>query len=150
MAYGAGALFLRASRRNETKSAAIDLLVASVVELCISALVLYAAICFDGVWPRAYFVFMFVPVVYVFARGRGVVSWVLSLPIFDRASSIELEFYLLHQPVIRVVAALLALAGIVWVKKTAAIAFVATVALSALFVLALRLIGREGGSHGQG
>lgn len=150
MAYGAGALFLLASGRTETKSAAIDLLVASVVELSISALVVYTVVRFDGVWPRAYYVFMFVPVVYVFARGEGFVSQVLSLPIFERASGIELEFYLLHQPVIRVVTASLALAGIVWVKKAAAIALVVTVALSALFALAPRLIRREGRSHGQG
>lgn len=141
MAYGAGALFLLFDFQTEDKSDSAEFLIASLIEIALSILSVYVIVRFDGTWMRSHYAILFVLVVYVIACGKGAVGRVLSLPIFKLMERIELEFYLLHQPVIRLVIALLALAGFFWVKKAAAIAFVATVLLSYLFVLAPRFTG---------
>lgn len=148
MAYGAGALFLLFDFQAENKGGSIDFLISSLSELGLSFLLLYVIVRFDDAWMLSCYAIIFVLVVYVVARGKGVVSKVLALPIFYVMERIELEFYLLHQPVIRVVTALLALVGVVWVKKTVAIAFAATMLLSYLSLLAPRFTGC-GGDHGK-
>lgn len=134
-------MFLIFDSQAEDKSSFTDFLISSAIEVGLSIIMVYAIVRFDGTWLHSYYAILFVPVVYMAARGEGTVSRVLSLPIFKWVEHIELEFYLLHQPMIRLVTVLLAMAGFVWVKKAAAIAFVTTLLISYLFVFALRFVG---------
>ena len=147
MAYGAGALFLIKRVNVETARSGPKKLALSAIELAVVVAMVYFIVHFNDTWPRVYYVILFVPVVFLFAYSGGVVSRLLSLRVFGLMDSVELEFYLLHQPVIRVISAFLAIFGISWVKKTAALAFVVTIAISIILAYGLRSHRRTRKSH---
>lgn len=131
-AYAVGTLFMEVNPGKQEKADDKASFIWSLVEVFTVTAVVYLIVRFNNVMPRACFAILFIPFVLVFAIGRGVLGRVLSHPAITKMGGIELEFYLLHQPIIRVVTAILGLIGIVWVKKTAILAFILTVICSAL------------------
>lgn len=129
-AYAVGSLFIKVKLGKQKETDDNTSLIWSLVELFAVVAVICSVVRFDNIMPRACFTILFIPFVLVFAIGKGVLSRMLAHPIVTKMGCIELEFYLLHQPIIRVVTAFLGLTGIVWVKKSAVLAFILTVICS--------------------
>ena len=56
----------------------------------------------EGIWIRGYFVLAACVLVFTFALNAGVLSRFLSLKLFALFAVIQMEFYLFHQVIIRV------------------------------------------------
>ena len=56
----------------------------------------------EGIWIRGYFVIAACVLVFTYALNAGMLSRMLSLKIFALFAAIQMEFYLFHQVVIRV------------------------------------------------
>ena len=81
-----------------TKSKRIILF--TLIEIMILGGALYLLTCHTGLW-RSVCVLMFCPVVFVISINEGIVSLILSLKPFQWFSCIQLEFFILHQALIR-------------------------------------------------
>ena len=141
MAFVVGALFLRKLTADSRvpSGGGLGIAGASAIEITLVVSVVFCVLSYDGVWPRACFVLLFIGLMFCLAHNRGVISRILSLRPFAAFGHIEMEFYLLRQPVIRIVLTTLALFGVVGAKKVTAIALVLTIVPSWLFTLLRRV-----------
>ena len=72
----------------------------SLIEILVLCGVVYMMVFHPNLW-RSVFVLVFCPPVFVFSLNEGIISKVLSLKPFQWFSSIQLEFFILHQAFIK-------------------------------------------------
>ncbi len=121
---------LRTEMENSDIKHSMALLTAA--EVLVSAAYTWLIISMEGKWIRGYFVLAACVLVFVFAMNGGVLSRFLSLRPFALFAVIQLEFFLLHDVVIRTLAPVLSI-GIRSVMVQSVILFFITVALAALY-----------------
>ena len=103
----------------------------AISEIVVTAMVLLTVILLNGRLPRAGFTFLFAAWVSLRAIGVGPVSKLLSIGALQLPARWELEFYVLHQPVMQLVISLLS--SVCARKVYVLLAFVATAALAVAF-----------------
>lgn len=104
----------------------------TVAELLVSSCYIFLMYRMEGVWIRGYFVLAACVLVFTYALNAGVLSRFLSLKIFALFAVIQMEFYLFHQVIIRVLGPVLTVVSqSVFVQSV--ILFFITVAASALY-----------------
>ena len=79
----------------------------SIAEIIVTLLYIFLTIKMEGIWIRGYFVLAACLLVFVFSFNSGILSKILNLKIFTLFESIQMEFYILHQAVIKVFAHML-------------------------------------------
>ncbi len=127
MAYALGVIFVRREDAGTLHVApAADLLACGAFALC--------AVIGDRILPRVAFVLLTLPVVYTLAAQTGPAGRLLASKPFQRASSLEMQFYLLHWDAIHLVGWALMVLGI----TSLAVAVAASLALSVLASVAAR------------
>lgn len=104
----------------------------AISEIVVTTVVLFAVILLNGKLPRAGFTFLFAVWVSLLAIGVGPVSKLLSIGVLQLSTRWELEFYVLHQPVIRLATSLLS--SVCARKVYVLVAFIATAALAIAFI----------------
>lgn len=105
---------------------------ATAAELLVSIGYIYVMYRMEGIWIRGYFVLAACVLVFIYALNSGVLSRVLSLRMFTMFAVIQMEFYLFHQVVIRVLGPkLTAVNPSVFVQSV--ILFFITLAVSVLY-----------------
>ena len=72
----------------------------SVLEIFSILAVIYLSVAKNEVWGRSVFALMFCAFVFVFAFDAGVLSKLFAIKPFQMFSSIQFEFYMLHQAVL--------------------------------------------------
>ena len=105
---------------------------AGVAEVFFCALFALCALFLDEALPRLAYVLLALPVVYTLAIERGPVSAVLASGPLQIASTMEMQFYLLHWDVIHACALAFGVAPPVLDVPQALVAFVASVGVSLL------------------
>lgn len=55
-----------------------------------------------GTIEPGYYSLLFAIALYIFAKGKGIISKVLSKPIFDKAAAYTFDFYMIHELALRV------------------------------------------------
>ena len=109
----------------------------TVAELLISACYLFVMYRMEGIWIRGYFVLAACVLVFTYALNAGALSRVLSLRMFSLFAMIQMEFYLFHQVIIRVLGPKLT-----WVSQSvfiqSVILFFITVVVSVLYKCILK------------
>lgn len=103
----------------------------AISEVAVTVVVLLAVILFNGRLPRAGFTLLFAVWVFILAIGAGPVSRLLSIRALQLPARWELEFYVLHQPVIQLMTSLLS--SVCARKVYIFTAFAATAALAVVF-----------------
>ncbi len=73
----------------------------SLCEVGMTAGIITICIIYNGEWPRGLFVLAFCPVILVYALDTGMVSKALACRPFRWFSGIQLEFFLIHQALMR-------------------------------------------------
>ena len=129
MSYAAGVAFLSLHRNRFVSPLAGNCLLGSLMEIATLLLTTVIVVRYSTILPRSAFVLLFVIAVFILAAGYGALNKLMSLSAFSNISHFELEFYLFHQPIIRILIAVLAIFGITWERKTALLAFIFTVVL---------------------
>ena len=76
-------------------------LLMSFIEIIITIIYIYLAIHMQDKWIRGYFVITACLLVFVYALNEGILSKILSTKIFTLFASIQMEFYIFHQVIIR-------------------------------------------------
>ena len=76
-------------------------LIMSIIELIVSAIYIYLIIKMEGKWIRGYFVIAACFVVFIYSLDGGIISRFLSIKIIRLFAMIQLEFYVFHQVIIR-------------------------------------------------
>ena len=106
--------------------------VMTAAELLVSSGYIFLMYRMEGRWIRGYFVMAACVLVFTFALNAGALSGFLSLRIFALFAVIQMEFYLFHQVIIRVLGpALTVVSHSVFIQSV--ILFFITVAASALY-----------------
>ena len=101
-------------------------------ELLVSAGYIFLMYRMEGIWIRGYFVLAACVLVFTFALDAGALSRFLSLKVFAMFAVIQMEFYLFHQVIIRVLGPeLTAVSPSVFIQSV--IMFFITVAAAALY-----------------
>ena len=109
----------------------------TAAELIVSACYIFLIYRMEGIWIRGYFVLAACGLVFTFALNRGALSRVLSMKIFAMFAVIQMEFYLFHQVIIRVLGPeLTAVSSSVFMQSV--MLFFITVAASAAYDRLLR------------
>ena len=111
------------------------IIIFSVIEILVLAGIIYLLICHTEL-GRALYVLAFCPVVFVLALNKGVISRFLGTKPFKWFSGIQLEFYILHQAMIKLIYNH-AFAGIgnIWIRGL--VMFIVVVIAAALYHLLL-------------
>ena len=110
--------------------------VMTAAELLVSSGYIFLMYRMEGRWIRGYFVMAACVLVFTFALNAGALSGFLSLRIFALFAVIQMEFYLFHQVIIRVLGpAMTVISQSVFVQSV--ILFFITLAASALYDLLL-------------
>lgn len=99
LAYIAGCIFVEKCIQNSKKEENSFLLY-STLEFVVFIVIYVIVIQYDKIWLRGYYIPFFITMVFIIAIGKGVLSKILSLRIFQILGSIELEFFIFHQVVI--------------------------------------------------
>lgn len=99
LAYGVGVMFCE---RRSTKDCSLAL--GTVLEV-LAVIMAFACICFGRDWPRWAYVLMWLMVILILSGGGGLVSRLLSWKPIVACGKIEMEFFLLHNAIIGIVAA---------------------------------------------
>lgn len=73
----------------------------SIIELATICTLIFTTITFNEKWPRACFVLLAAILLYVYAFDRGICSKAMAVTPLRWMSSIQFEFYILHQAMIR-------------------------------------------------
>ena len=73
----------------------------SILEILITASYMFIAFKMEGKWIRGYFVLAACILVFIYTFNKGMLSKLLSMKIFRLFSKIQMEFYILHQVVIK-------------------------------------------------
>ena len=107
-------------------------LVMSVVEILITLLYIILTTKMERIWIRGYFVLNACVLVFIYALNSGILSRILNLKIFTLFESIQMEFYILHQAVIKVFAHMLSV-FIQSVFMQSIVLFVITVLLAIIY-----------------
>ena len=136
LAYGVGVMFCE---RRGTKDCSFALGTTLEALMVIMAL---TCICFGGGWPRWAYVFMWLMVILVLSGGGGLVSRLLSWKPIVACGKIEMEFFLLHNSIIGIVAAGFVGFGLGGYKKIALISLLVTIILSTVCHRLFRCAGR--------
>lgn len=76
-------------------------LMMTIIEIIVTALYIFLAIKMEGKWIRGYFVLLACLLVFVYALNGGLLSKLLSTKIFSFFTTIQMEFYIFHQVIIR-------------------------------------------------
>ena len=79
-------------------------IIMSILELLISILYTILIIKMEGKWLRGYFLITACILVFVYSFNSGLISKILSMNIFSLFENIQMEFYILHQAVIKILA----------------------------------------------
>lgn len=72
----------------------------SIIEICISILIVFLCVVYDEIWPRWLFTLLMCPILFVYAINKGIVSRIISTQPFILFSRIQFEFYMIHQIII--------------------------------------------------
>ena len=104
----------------------------TVAELLASSCYIFLMYRMEGIWIRGYYVLAACVLVFTYALNAGALSRFLSLKIFALFAVIQMEFYLFHQVIIRVLGP-----AMTWVSHSvfiqSVLLFFITVAVSALY-----------------
>ena len=73
----------------------------SLLELAALGGISWLAMRYNGIWQRSFYLLPFCVLVFVYAFDRGLISKLLASAPFKCLSSIQFEFYILHQAVIK-------------------------------------------------
>ena len=84
-------------------------LIITIIELIITALYIYLAIKMEGIWIRGYFIIPACLLIFIYALNIGIISKFISSNIFMLFSKIQMEFYIFHQVIIRLLESILLL-----------------------------------------
>ena len=104
----------------------------TVAELIVSSCYIFLMYRMEGKWIRGYFVLAACVLVFTFALNSGALSRFLSLKLFTLFAAVQMEFYLLHQGIIRVLGPVMTVVSrSVFIQSV--ILFFITVAASALY-----------------
>ena len=104
----------------------------TVAELIVSSCYIFLMYRMEGIWIRGYFVLAACVLVFTFALNAGVLSRFLSLKLFALFAVIQMEFYLFHQVIIRVLGPVMTVVSrSVFIQSV--ILFFITVAASVLY-----------------
>lgn len=76
------------------------LILFTIIEMLILSADIYILTCHTGLW-RSIYVLLFCPVVFVLSLNEGVISLILSIKPFQWFSCIQIEFFILHQALIK-------------------------------------------------
>ena len=138
LAYGIGVMFYE---RGGTKD--IPIVLGTALEIFL-VVVVFACISFGEGWPRWAFVSMWLMVVLILSMKPGLISRLLSWSPIVACGKIEMEFFLLHNAIIGIVAACFVAYGLGGYKKIALVSFLVTLVLS---IACNRLFGAAGKGH---
>ena len=104
----------------------------TMAELIVSSCYIFLMYRMEGIWIRGYFVLAACVLVFTFALNSGALSRFLSLKLFTLFAAVQMEFYLFHQVIIRVLGpAMTVVSRSVFIQSV--ILFFITVAASALY-----------------
>lgn len=78
-------------------------MISSLIEIIITLITLALVVIKEEYWMRAEFVGVFCIMILVYSWDMGIISNILSTYIFKLFESIEFEFFILHQAIIKVV-----------------------------------------------
>lgn len=77
-------------------------IVMTIIEFLVTAGYIFLIFRMEGKWIRGYFVLSACVLAFVYAVNKGMLSRILCLKAFSLVALIQMEFYILHQPVIRI------------------------------------------------
>lgn len=92
--------------------------IVSLMEIAVTGIVIFLIIFENNIWMRGEYVCMFCLLVFIYSWDMGILSDSLGIPIFKIIGSIEFEFFILHQVVIRIIDNWVITSSLGWVNRS--------------------------------